>query len=264
MTHQNECVIFIKQSVYVQTPTRTYVAMSSVVKIQFENQILEVIKVEDVDGQLWMLANPFARVLDYVSAPNAVAKFVSKQNQIEYKNIKKIVQNENKVVQCRSKFINIIGVFELLLNSKMKYAQEFRYWLISVKESVNKHSFALEHIQEFNEWKALPENEELLKSVVCAPYHKQGFVYVVTNKLLQRLDIYKIGYTYNLDARLKELNVASPFDYETCFVRDADNPHHLEQQLHAHFADSKIKREFFKLTREDVALLPFICDNIKV
>ncbi|ABO37277.1 Bro8 [Heliothis virescens ascovirus 3e] len=41
----------------------------SIVKVQFANQDLEVISIRDNDGQLWLLANPFARILEYSTTP---------------------------------------------------------------------------------------------------------------------------------------------------------------------------------------------------
>ncbi|QBC76115.1 bro protein [Neophasia sp. alphabaculovirus] len=77
-----------------------------------------------------MLANPFARVLDYVSAPNAVAKFVSEQNQTTYEKIKSHQIGETStLVQPKSKFINSAGLFELIQASRMPKAQQFKQWI---------------------------------------------------------------------------------------------------------------------------------------
>ncbi|AYD68263.1 bro21 [Heliothis virescens ascovirus 3h] len=53
-----------------------------------------------------------------------------------------------------------------------------------------------------------------------------------------------------------------PLDFKSVFVRESSNPYDLEQKIHRHFHESRIKREFFKLTEEDLALLPLICDNL--
>ncbi|AJD09209.1 baculovirus repeated namegeneORF [Condylorrhiza vestigialis mutiple nucleopolyhedrovirus] len=103
--------------------------MSFVIKTQFENQILEVTKVEDVDGQLWMLANPFARVLEYVNARNAVTKFVSENNQISLENIKAPRNKALASLHSKSKFINRAGLFELIQSSRMPKAQQFKQWI---------------------------------------------------------------------------------------------------------------------------------------
>nr|ANS71031.1 baculovirus repeated ORF o [Lymantria dispar multiple nucleopolyhedrovirus] len=103
-----------------------------VVKTQFENHILKIIKVKDDNGQVWMLANPFARVLDYANARNAVSKFVSDNNQICFNNIE-APRNEALAssLHPQSKFINRAGLFELIQGSKMPKAQEFKQWINS-------------------------------------------------------------------------------------------------------------------------------------
>ena len=103
--------------------------MSSVIKTQFENQILEVTKVEDTEGHLWMLANPFARVLEYANARNAVTKFVSENNQISLENIKAPRNEAHASLHSKSKFINRAGLFELIQASRMPKAQQFKQWI---------------------------------------------------------------------------------------------------------------------------------------
>nr|AXE72235.1 baculovirus repeated ORF [Anticarsia gemmatalis multiple nucleopolyhedrovirus] len=118
------------QSVAFRPPTLTHVAMSSVIKTQFENQILEVTKVEDTDGQLWMLANPFARVLEYANAPKAVTKFVSNNNQKCCEEIQSAQSGQiTSSLHPHSKFINRAGLFELIQSSRMPKAQQFKQWI---------------------------------------------------------------------------------------------------------------------------------------
>nr|AFS51929.1 DekiORF51 [Dendrolimus kikuchii nucleopolyhedrovirus] len=106
---------------------------TSLDKFQFANLDLEIVTVKDDDsGQLWMLANPFARVLDYTNARNAVSKFVSDNNQICYNNIKAHRSEAlASSLHPQSKFINRAGLFELIQGSKMPRAQEFKRWINS-------------------------------------------------------------------------------------------------------------------------------------
>ncbi|AJP09132.1 Bro25 [Heliothis virescens ascovirus 3f] len=211
-----------------------------------------------------MVANPFAEALQYSRANKAIFDKVSIGNQKNYEDIKspevtKTVTSLPRNIQAKTKFINNGGVIELLMNSQMEYARQFRYWLSSVKLNIDSETDA---IAEFNEWRANPSNMVLLQSMVDQTCKGDGVVYVVTNRLLQMIDAFKIGFTFDLDARISELNVASPLDFKAVFVRETANPRELEQKLHRHFHESRIKREFFKLTAEDLALLPLICDNL--
>ncbi|ABY65775.1 baculovirus repeated ORF c [Orgyia leucostigma nucleopolyhedrovirus] len=108
----------------------------SVVKVQFANADLEVISVRDNDGQVWMLANPFARVLEYSNAPKAITTFVDHDNQKYFEEIKSSQVGQTCVVtsscvQAKSKFINRAGLFELIQASRMPKAKEFRDWINS-------------------------------------------------------------------------------------------------------------------------------------
>nr|WUR10821.1 BRO-A [Calliteara abietis nucleopolyhedrovirus] len=242
-------------------------------KVEFVNGPLEVFTIRDKNNENWMAANPFAEALNYTRSNYAVAQHVSQQNQKTFVEIKFMIdenqKNYNQInpmtllprnIQAKTKFINRSGVFELILSSQMEYARQFRYWLSSVKLNASAESDA---ITEFNEWRADAANMALLKSMLDLKNKTdEGVVYVVTNRLLQMIDAYKIGYTFDLTARLNELNVASPLDFKSVFVRETLNPYELEQKLHRHFHESRIKREFFKLTEEDLALLPLICDNL--
>lgn len=60
----------------------------AVVKVQFGTQDLEVVSLRDEKGQLWMLANSFARILEYSKANKAVATHVSFQNQRFWEELK--------------------------------------------------------------------------------------------------------------------------------------------------------------------------------
>ncbi|QWO71651.1 BRO [Orgyia pseudotsugata single capsid nuclopolyhedrovirus] len=79
-----------------------------------------------------MLANPFARVLEYVNSRNAVAKFVGENNQKQYQEIKAPrFEALASSLHPQSKFINRAGLFELIQASRMPKAQEFKNWINS-------------------------------------------------------------------------------------------------------------------------------------
>lgn len=107
----------------------------SVVTVQFANSDLEVISIKDDSGELWMLANPFARVLEYSRANDAVRQHVSENNYKNYEDIKSrrfvVTHVTSSSVQAKSKFINRAGLFELIQASRMPKAQEFRNWINS-------------------------------------------------------------------------------------------------------------------------------------
>ncbi|ACH69462.1 BRO [Pseudalatia unipuncta granulovirus] len=104
--------------------------------VQYGNQKLEVISIMDYEGQVWMLANPFARILEYSNAPKAISHYVNSNNQKYFEDIKSAQIGQTSkmtshTIQAKSKFINRAGLFELIQSSRMPKAQEFRNWINS-------------------------------------------------------------------------------------------------------------------------------------
>ncbi|ACH88589.1 BRO-B [Helicoverpa armigera multiple nucleopolyhedrovirus] len=107
----------------------------AVVKVNFGNEELKVVSVRDSNDQLWLLANPFARILQYANAPKAISTYVGNNNQKYFEELQSSQAGQTYVtssyVQTKSKFINRAGLFELIQGSKMPKAQEFRNWVNS-------------------------------------------------------------------------------------------------------------------------------------
>nr|AHC69659.1 BRO-Q [Lymantria dispar multiple nucleopolyhedrovirus] len=215
-------------------------------KVNFVSGPLEVFTVQDDEQENWMAANPFAEVLKYSRPNKAIRIHVSNENQ---KSFEELNIDESQVlprnIQAKTKFINMNGVIELLLASQMQQAKEFRYWMTNVKFAET----SADPLTEFIEWRA--HNTDLLARNVNTTKNKDfGCVYVLTNALLHD--------------RIAELNVASPLDFKPVFVYDTATPRRLEQQLHNYFLDKRIKREFYKLDKEDVLMLPVVCNKLNV
>lgn len=105
----------------------------SVVKVQFANTDLEVVSIRDENGQLWLLANPFARILEYSNANKAVRVHVLVKNQCCFETIRPARSGLDDVtLHPLSKFINRAGLFELIQASRMPKAVEFKNWINSV------------------------------------------------------------------------------------------------------------------------------------
>ncbi|GIX96945.1 BRO-B [Caerostris extrusa] len=83
------------------------------------------------DDQVWLLANPFARMLGFQN------KTVSIHYAVTSSNLKSLAELGGRVtgpsrgnpIQKRSKFINRAGLFELIDKSRMPRAIEFKHWV---------------------------------------------------------------------------------------------------------------------------------------
>ncbi|AFL64870.1 bro-a [Mamestra brassicae multiple nucleopolyhedrovirus] len=101
-------------------------------KFYYCNEVLNVVTIVDEHGEPWMIANPFAKILEYSNAPNAIAKYVSNKNQLCYENIRSPRLEEiTSSLHPKTKFINRAGLFELIQSSRMPKAQEFKNWINS-------------------------------------------------------------------------------------------------------------------------------------
>ncbi|AHN05435.1 BRO-A [Helicoverpa zea single nucleopolyhedrovirus] len=206
-----------------------------------------------------MLANPFARILEYSNAPNAITKFVSHKNQkcLEKLNIKMT----SSYVQAKSKFINKTGLLELVINSKMRFAAEFRYWFVNeLFPSLN-----IDALDDFEVWRVDLKNRQTLEEQLPRDDDpiESGCVYVITNELYEPLHLYKIGYTCNLNDRLSELNVASAYDFRPVFVVPTKKCRQLESILHSKYEGQRVRREFFTLNEDNfIALIEFCSDFV--
>ncbi|AUA60348.1 BRO-B [Operophtera brumata nucleopolyhedrovirus] len=133
-----------------------------VTKVQFADQALEVKSLVDETGLKWFLAKPFAKILGYSNAPNAINKFVTQNNRKTFDEMRSprreetFIMSSNKSsddetkssddemkaprfeeldvmssIHPQSKFINEAGLFELIQSSSMPKAKEFKQWVNS-------------------------------------------------------------------------------------------------------------------------------------
>ena len=65
----------------------------------------------------------------------------------------------------------------------------------------------------------------------------------------------KIGKTYNLIRRFNTLNIGSPLDLEILGCIHVENASEVEQDLHARFAEKRVKGEWFSLSTEDLDII---------
>ncbi|AKR14139.1 baculovirus repeated open reading frame b [Dasychira pudibunda nucleopolyhedrovirus] len=98
-------------------------------KINFVNGPLEVFTVQDGNQENWMVANPFAEVLNYANKKKAIQQHVSTENQKTFEELKgSRCGTLASSIHPQTKFINTAGVFELIAASEMPAAKRFKAW----------------------------------------------------------------------------------------------------------------------------------------
>ncbi|ACH69512.1 BRO [Pseudalatia unipuncta granulovirus] len=237
-------------------------------KFIYCNEELNVITKVDENGEPWMVANPFADALNYSNVNRAIRIHVSECNvkNFEYfRSLRGSIRDANDSLfslHPKTKFINKAGLLELVLKSRMRYAAEFRYWLVNELFP----SLKINALDDFEMWRVDPKNKQTLMQQL--PKDDQlgsgACVYVITNDLYEPLHLYKIGYTYNLDDRLSELNVASAYDFRPVLVIPTKQCRQLETFLHSKYKEQRIRREFFKLNDKYLNDLIVICSHFYI
>lgn len=93
-----------------------------------------------------------------------------------------------------------------------------------------------------------------------------GFVYIITTKLYEPLDIFKIGCTKNMDQRLKGMNATRTLFDKFYVVNTIKTFHYfkLEQGLHKILEKYRLNNEFFQCTIEtiDEAIHKYVEENV--
>jgi hypothetical protein len=82
-----------------------------------------------------------------------------------------------------------------------------------------------------------------------ATSNKSKFVYIAFDSYS---DTYKIGYTGNINNRLKQLRIGNPYLSILYFVNGGRT---LERKLHSIFEVNKVDGEWFKLSSKDIEFL---------
>lgn len=77
---------------------------------------------------------------------------------------------------------------------------------------------------------------------------KSGFIYLVRANTGE----FKIGYSVDVQKRLKAFSVQPPFEYELVHAIPVDDMVQAELMLHEKFLDKRIRGEWFKLSDEDI------------
>ena len=89
-----------------------------------------------------------------------------------------------------------------------------------------------------------------------------GYVYLIESNLNDEI-LYKIGFSKNVEKRIKQLSTGNPGDlkliksYQTKWGRLA------ETNVHRHYDFKKIKGEWFKLDGDDIEKFDNICKKVE-
>ena len=195
-------------------------------------------------GKVWMSGSHIAESLGYSKPRNAIINHVFVENKCTWSELLKKLDDNSIITPANwhphTVMINEVGVKRLLMKSRLSNAQVLQEWVCSeVLPSLE------QTLTNFNEWTV--KNKFYVKKLLdAAVIIKEHNIYIATHKKLEEENIYKIGHTSNLKRRHDELNSASPYNFEYIYTAKVTDGYTFEQFLHKLYADSRVKREFFR------------------
>lgn len=234
--------------------------------IDLYNNILNINNIDiyvliDINGKLWFHANKIATSLGYKKSYETINTLVSKKNVKLFYKIKIIKSplvmgdiNNDKSIQKSSKFINEHGLYEFLLNSEIKIAKKLKEELImkilpTLRETgeIIYDNHIKKQIKHNND-----EIHKLLINQKNIDYPDGNHIYIIKQKNNNKI-FYKIGYTKNLNKRIKTYNTGNAnkiyFNY-IIKVDDKEIDKCIKQMLkNTEYVKNK---EFYKLTLNSV------------
>ena len=78
---------------------------------------------------------------------------------------------------------------------------------------------------------------------------------------IDKLKLYKIGVSQNVDRRFRDIYNSMPFDLEIEFTKKVKDAYLLESKLHKQFETKSIKNEWFLLKKSDLDKIIKICQD---
>lgn len=213
----------------------------------FAGRELQLYSFTDNNGVVWMIGKPFAEILGYVRPNDAVRKYVREVNQRTREDVGYFGCKNH----IKTRFINKIGMYELIMSSKASDAIDFQCWVTN--EVIPSIKSPLEQLEVWRK-----KNPELLADSEKDNY---GYIYVATTEQLKKDGLYKIRMTHDLDETMLQLNFGSPYDFFFEFTFKTNMFRELEMHLYETFHYKIFKREFFVLTTNDVDGIFKICKD---
>ena len=98
--------------------------------------------------------------------------------------------------------------------------------------------------------------KRVIASQVSKRKKRRGHIYLVRATTGE----YKIGYSIDVNNRIKAFSVQPPFDYELIHTFPTDDMEEAETLLHDRFSEKRLRGEWFSLNDQDVlSILQFTC-----
>lgn len=212
-----------------------------------DNTSLELYIYIDEENNPWFKAKEIAKFLGYVNSTKAIQDNVSEFNKIMWFKIPSTTLQPEIPSNWHPNtiFINEAGLYELMLRSKLKCCKHFQNWVTSE---------VLPSLRDASQKKLIENYINVAEFEKKENLNKSGYVYLATTSHLEKLNIYKIGSSFDVEKRMIQLNTASPFDWYILKTFETKNKLQSEFNIHISLIDYNFKREFFKFSSSEEAI----------
>ena len=176
----------------------------------FQNNNISIIK--DEDNKYYFRGSDVAKALEITNIRSSIQNFTSKE-----KGVRKVdtLGGQQDII-----FLSSHGVYRLLYSSKKKIAENFREWVGDILDDIifnqstelkrqlkEQKNLIEEKTEQLEEQQKKLEFYENKPSTHGFSARRKGFVYIIKEK--SKPGHYKIGMSYNVEKRLRNLNTAS-------------------------------------------------------
>jgi prophage antirepressor-like protein len=185
----------------------------------------------DTDNIIWFKLYDVTNLLGYKSRKDVIRDIINKKHKKYLKDIQTIYTvDKNKKDTI---YITEVGLYNLVLRSRMKLAKEFQVWIIEdALPKLRKYGFyevdnkTKIKIKELNHKIALlTKSNNKLKNNMTKNKHPGGLHFYV----LKDEEMYKIGYTKDLNKRLSIYNTGKANKAEYSYYKKTDCAKEIEE-----------------------------------
>lgn len=183
----------------------------------------EIFIVIDINNQIWFKLKDILKILNYNDLSRTVSR-LKIDDKTPFKNIKVLPSMAVPLnFQTTTIFIDEAGLYKLLTNSTKELAKKFRDEVFSnILPTIRKTGSY--NVSNMNKIKTLnKEIIDLQNNQRNIKYPKGKAIYII-KKVINNKKYYKIGYTKDLNKRLKVYNTGTPnkqlYKY-FCLIKDA-------------------------------------------
>jgi prophage antirepressor-like protein len=176
----------------------------------------EIMIVYDIDGNIWFGLKDIIKALGYSDIFNAKNYInINKKNKKKFKKIRVYGLQHTLNMQPNKVLINEAGLYEILSYSRKPLARIFMdKYFTDIMPEIRKNGQYILSKQDMNKTKEInkeltQENIELKNNLRNVVYPKGNAIYLIS-KILHHKKYYKIGFTVNLNKRLKSYNTGLP------------------------------------------------------